>query len=319
MLASFVKRIPQIKKILSQRDELQRQNNDLLEKNILLTSQKDELLAKLQGGVCINDYVYSPKKRMSLSASCIYDIISTSVDKEIDRYSLMFKKMSSYKELFHEIPVNSDSAHSSLPCWNNGWLPPFDAMSIYYFLAERNPRLYVECGSGNTTKFAAKSIQDNNLRTKIVSIDPMPRAEIDDMCDNLYRIPFEEMDLDFFKSLTSEDMFVVDNSHRSFQNSDVTVFFTEVLPTLPRGILYGIHDICLPSDYPESWVDRYYNEQYLLATYLIGGAMGDKIVLPCAYVSTLKELIFPLEEIWGQGTVLQDSQKHGCFFWIEKA
>ena len=65
--------------------------------------------------------------------------------------------------------------------------------------------------------------------------------------------------------LSAGDMVFIDNSHRAFQNSDVTVFFTEVLPALPAGVAYGIHDIFLPDDYPAGWSDRFYNEQYLLA------------------------------------------------------
>ena len=41
-----------------------------------------------------------------------------------------------------------------------------------------------------------------------------------------------------------------------------------------------MHDIILPCDYPEHWRDRFYNEQYLLLAYLLGGADGDEIVLP---------------------------------------
>ena len=48
-------------------------------------------------------------------------------------------------------------------------------------------------------------------------------------------------------------MVFFDGSHRTFMNSDATVFFLEVLPTLPAGTLVGIHDIYLPDDYPADW------------------------------------------------------------------
>jgi hypothetical protein len=46
-----------------------------------------------------------------------------------------------------------------------------------------------------------------------------------------------------------------------------------------------MHDIFLPWDYPEKWRQRFYNEQYLLLTYLLGGADGDEIVLPVLWAT----------------------------------
>jgi len=58
---------------------------------------------------------------------------------------------------------------------------------------------------------------------------------------------------------------MVDNSHRCFQNSDVTVVFLDVLPRLRSGVIIYIDDVYLPYDYPPEWSMRYYSEQYLLA------------------------------------------------------
>ena len=61
----------------------------------------------------------------------------------------------------------------------NGWLPGLDSAALYAFLARTDPALYLEVGSGNSTKFARRAITDHGLRTRLVSIDPQPRAEID--------------------------------------------------------------------------------------------------------------------------------------------
>ena len=114
--------------------------------------------------------------------------------------------------------------------------------------------------------FARQAIRDNALRTKIISIDPFPRANIEALCDEIIRLPCEYVPSDFFDSLASDDILFVDNSHRAFPNSDVTVFFTEILPNLPKGLIYGLHDIFLPWDYPDEWRERFYNEQYLLSS-----------------------------------------------------
>src|ERR1019366_3993414 len=106
----------------------------------------------------------------------------------------------------------------------------------------------VEIGSGNSTKFVARAIADHGLETKIISIDPQPRAEIDSLCNEVMRKPLEKCNLDIFGTLGESDIVFADNSHQSFMNSDVTVFFCEVLPMLARGVTVGIHDIFLPQD-----------------------------------------------------------------------
>src|SRR5262249_13315340 len=142
------------------------------------------------------------------------------------------------------IPLRGDPADGA-PYWDNGWLPPLDALGLYGFLAEHNPRRYVEVGSGNSTRFARRAIADPRLSTRITSIDPAPRAHIDPLCDVVVRQPLERADLGLFADLAAGDVVFLDGSHRAFMGSDVTVFFFEVLPRLPAGVLVHVHDIVL--------------------------------------------------------------------------
>lgn len=171
------------------------------------------------------------------------------------------------------------------PYWINGWFPPIDGLSLSAILKQHNPATFLEIGSGNSTKFARKAISEHNLRTKIISVDPHPRAEIDKICDEVIRSNLENANMSIFENLTAGDVVFMDSSHRSFMNTDVTVFFLEILPQLKQGVVYGLHDILLPNDYPNEWGSRFYNEQYLLAAYLIGGADDDAIIFPARYVT----------------------------------
>ena len=101
----------------------------------------------------------------------------------------------------------------------------------------------------------------------------------------------------------------------SFQNSDVTVSFLQILPKLKPGILLGFHDIFLPNDYPVEWADRYYSEQYLLAAYLLGGHRGTKIFLPAFDVSQRHELAERVNTIWDIPE-LGRVELHGGAFWL---
>jgi len=261
------------------------------------------------------DYPYQPRVRQwdDLAAgSPIRSIISA----RDAAYSDVLREFLGYRDRLLAISAN-EPPDSEQPYWSNDWLPPLDGISIYGLLTKLNPRFYVEVGSGNSTKFARRAIRDNNLRTTIISIDPFPRAEIDGICDRVIRSGLQDTDLSLFFDLGAEDIVFIDNSHRSFQNSDVTVFFTEILPALKSGCHYGIHDIFLPLDYPEEWLGRFYNEQYLLQMYLLGGAGGDKIILPMAHIRQQAELLAILDPIT-KGPSIKDAMAVGGAFWMRR-
>ena len=176
--------------------------------------------------------------------------------------------------------------------------------------------MLIEIGSGISTRFARRAVSDLALRTRIRSIDPCPREDIDKICDDVVRLPVEVVDLAVFDSLDSGDVLFFDGSHRAFQNTDVTIFFTEILPRLKPGVIVGIHDIFLPYDYPPEWYGRFYNEQYLLACYLLGGDSW-RILLPNYYVSKQPDLRSILDPIWTH-PALSGIWYVGGAFWMTK-
>ena len=68
-------------------------------------------------------------------------------------------------------------------------------------------------------------------------------------------------------------------------NSDVTVFMIDVIPRIKPGVIVHIHDILLPWDYPDSFKFWYWNEQYLLAVYLMNCMDSVRPVLPTSWIS----------------------------------
>jgi hypothetical protein len=214
-------------------------------------------------------------------------------------YAECLQSMLPFTGDFQRIAARSSPAHRpEEPVWINGWLPALDSMALYAFLARHNPKHYLEVGSGNSTKFARRAIADHRLQTRITSIDPHPRAEIDGICDRVIRTPVEAVALETFDILEAGDILFIDSSHRTFMNSDVTMLFLEVLPRLAPGVLVQVHDVTLPYDYPPEWSGRFYSEQYLLAAYLLAGGGALDVVLPCAFVSDDPELHGILSPIW---------------------
>ncbi|HWK43560.1 MAG TPA: class I SAM-dependent methyltransferase [Stellaceae bacterium] len=174
---------------------------------------------------------------------------------------------------------------AAVPGWLGGAMTPIDAALLYVFLRDYRPATYLEIGSGVSTSFARRAITDGGLATRIVSIDPAPRAAINDICDEIVRDGLETVDLTVFDRLLPGDIVFLDGSHRSFMNSDVTVFMIDVLPRLKPGVIVHIHDIFLPDDYPDSFKTWYWNEQYLVATYLMGHRHRIEVLMPSHYIS----------------------------------
>lgn len=102
-----------------------------------------------------------------------------------------------------------------------------------------------------------------------------------------------------FEDLGPGDMLFVDNSHRCLPNSDVTVFFMDILPRLKPGVFIHLHDICLPWDYPVAVAQDAYSEQYLLATALLMRKRS-KTILPNHFVSRTPELLSILDPVFNR-------------------
>jgi hypothetical protein len=219
-------------------------------------------------------------------------------------------------DLLAAIPLSGDPA-SSEPYWVNGFLPGLDAAVLYALVASRRPRRYVEIGSGHSTRFAARAIRDHQLATRIHCFDPAPRAAVEGLADEIHRTCLEDLAPGELASLLEPgDMLFFDGSHLALQNSDATVFFLEVLPSLPPGILIQVHDICLPNDYPPSWTDRWYSEQYLLAAHLLGGGAGTRLVCSNTLASEDPECRAILEPLWSRPS-LAGVERRGSSFWLQ--
>ena len=204
---------------------------------------------------------------------------------------------------------------TQIPSWNNGYLPGMDIISLYGIICKYNPGKYVEIGSGNSTKVARQAIENKGLRTKIHSIDPFPRTEIDALSDVCERTTIDKADLSVFDQLGENDVVYVDNSHVCFPNSDVTIFFLDILPRLKPGVIVHVHDIYIPYDYPDFMIQRYYSEQYLLATYLLN-ASNFEIISPNYYIFEQKHLLKRLDPIW-DAIADKKVEHHGGSFWFK--
>lgn len=302
MLKSIVRKLPPIRRLISERDELRAR----------VSAQASAQAAPIGSNLIETDYAYRPAPR-PLETSVGGKALLERLSREQDAYAATLRTIGDFQSnLAAILPDALDQPH-----WRNPWLPGLDAAAIYALVASTRPRRYIEVGSGMSTRFAARAIADHGLATEIVSIDPEPRADIAALCSRTHRQPLEDVASSLWDDLSPQDLIFFDGSHRAFQNSDVTVFFTEIVPAMPPGLIYGIHDICLPFDYPAEWSRRFYNEQYMLAAYLLGGGGGDEIVLPAFWTSQQPQLADILRPLWDSEN-LAGTETHGGAFWLRR-
>lgn len=202
-------------------------------------------------------------------------------------YRKLLESFEEFREDFLAIDeVSKDPTQLSR---DNGFFAGLDALTLYSFLRQRQPKTYIEIGSGHSTRFASRAIRDAGSDTKIISIDPHPRVEMNGLSDKIVRHPLENVDQEIFKQLGPGDILFFDGSHYALPNSDVVAFFLEVMPSLPKGVLIHVHDIRLPYDYPPKLNRHWFGEQYILAMYLLS-TPDPKVVLPNYWIWEQPEL-----------------------------
>lgn len=166
------------------------------------------------------------------------------------------------------IPVDASAPAAR---WAQDWFPRLDAAAAYAIVAMRRPRLIVEVGSGHSTRFLLRVVEDGGLDTNIVAIDPSPRAPFSSPRIEHVASPIECVNASIFERINAGDILFIDSSHVLMPGTDVDILFNRILPGLPSGAIVHVHDIFLPDPYPERWRWRGYNEQTALAALIAGG------------------------------------------------
>ncbi|MFY7840894.1 MAG: class I SAM-dependent methyltransferase [Lacibacter sp.] len=234
------------------------------------------------------------------------------IQEQKNGYQQLLQNALQYKNNFSSITLHETTA-SNEPAWNNDFFPGLDIIVLYTLLTQLQPKRYVEIGSGTSTKIAAKAKKEQELNYSITCIDPYPRKEVTAVADEWLNVPLQQVPLSLFETLAANDVLFFDGSHLLHANSDVQWFFMEVIPRLKAGVVVQVHDIYLPYDYPQNMCDRFYAEQYMLATMLLSNKTRYEILAPNFYISEDAELNTILEPLWKE---LPGVEKHGGSFWL---
>jgi hypothetical protein len=157
------------------------------------------------------------------------------------------------------------------PRFDQEWFPALDGAVAYAMVCGRRPRRIVEVGSGHSTRFLARAIDDRQLATELVCIDPAPRATLRGLNLRWLETTLQRAPESCFADLAAGDVLFVDSSHILMPGTDVDWLLNRILPGLVPGVLVHFHDIFLPDPYPQSWAWRGYNEQQAIGALLQGG------------------------------------------------
>lgn len=168
------------------------------------------------------------------------------------------------------------------PRWTQDWFPRLDAAAAYAMVRRFCPPHIVEVGSGHSTRFLARAASDGSTGTRILAIDPAPRATLAGLGIELLRMRVQDAGDAPFARLAKGDFLVIDSSHKMAPGSDVELLVEKILPALPAGIYVHFHDIFLPGDYPQAWAWRRYSEQAAVSALLAGG--GYSILFASAWL-----------------------------------
>ena len=160
--------------------------------------------------------------------------------------------------------------------FSNDYFTSPDAEVAYALIRLLHPKRIVEVGSGNSTYLFREAITDGSLDTKLVSIDPSPRREVQSVADQVIRHRLEDVSSCVLQDvLRSNDILFIDSSHEVRPGNDVVSLFLRVVPELCRGVVIHVHDIFLPFEYPRGWIientlNVNWAEQYLVQAMLQG-------------------------------------------------
>lgn len=256
-------------------------------------AMKEQILAELPKQAIITPFPDYGVIVHNVSEDYQFDAIRAQMDAERDRYIAFFADNLAqfyYHENLKSIPNNEAGPDGFF--WNNGFFGGGDARTLYAMIVWAQAATFLEIGVGNSTRIARKAIREFHTGTRIVSVDPSPRASITDYSDEIITSSVTNIDISVFRALEAGDILFIDGSHVCNVGTDVPFFFLNVFPVLKPGVIVHIHDIFLPWEYSEAMRVRHYNEQHMLGAMLANSPTW-RILMPVHYMSRTEAIAQP--------------------------
>lgn len=194
---------------------------------------------------------------------------------DTDRMVALTHRLAAHHSLF-PFPRHHDHHHRFF--FDNSFFGCHDASVYFSMLLEFRPHRVIEVGCGHSTallldtnkQFFNDSIATTFIDPSLAELLP-PLERNDKPAPKLLPLRLQDVPVEIFTELETDDILFIDSSHVSKTGSDVNHYLFEILPRLKPGVLIHIHDILYPFEYLDSWVldeGRSWNEAYALKAFL---------------------------------------------------
>jgi hypothetical protein len=224
------------------------------------------------GGATLGSYALVPLDHHAVLSTTepgfVYGNVLERIVMQGDVYESLLRRMRAPMAVA-KATIETNRIDERQPYWSNTYFQGNDAGVAWALTGLMQPARIVEIGSGNSTKFFRRSIDDHALDTRLVCIDPAPRTEISAVADEIHSTTVQRVSDNVFSALKPGDFLFFDGSHLVMQGADTQFVFLEILPRLPKGVIVHIHDVNLPYEYRRFYDGRFYGEQYMLAALLV--------------------------------------------------
>jgi hypothetical protein len=220
---------------------------------------------------------FIPYRHAASTRPCDYPALAPIFSRAAARFATFIDLVDGHRDAFGQF-----GGAPPAPRFEQDWFPRLDACAAYAMVREHKPRHIIEIGCGHSTRVMARAIADGALATRLLCIDPAPRARLLDLDVEHRQQTVDQLEWAALDRLGSDDMLFIDSSHIAMPGSDVDRLVNDALPRLRPGTLVHFHDIFLPYAYPEAWGWRGYNEQSLVAALIASG--GYELLFSSAYV-----------------------------------
>jgi len=210
-------------------------------------------------------HFYSPIPKIAEIDDIIYSKINNceGIDFNLDKQKEILNTISE-KYLLEFIPTK------------NTGLSELDAFVLYSLIREKRPRVFIEIGSGETTKITLKALKKNQeedgYKFKFTAIEPYPKVYLRNLISEEFELIEDKVQNVNVEKFKNTDVLFIDSSHVSKIGSDVNYEMLHILPVIKVGAIVHWHDIMLPGDYPKLWIEHgnmFWNESYMVQTFMM--------------------------------------------------
>lgn len=181
-----------------------------------------------------------------------------------------------FDEYYKEIPFRDEKTEGLDYFFHNEWFSYSDAVFLYCMIRHLKPVNIIEIGSGYSscvTLDTNRLFFDNKINCHFIEPYPERLNSLVKGCEklNVYNQRLQDIPIELFLQLQSNDILFIDSTHVSKIHSDVNTIIHDILPLLKKNVVIHFHDVFYPFEYPEKWVlseYRTWNEQYMLRAFL---------------------------------------------------